>query len=140
MKYSKSKVRELLDKGIHILKIEHTEEFTELVKGLYPYDKWLSSNSIASVEGYYLVTSRNSSNRWFWTDFETDRTVILFSEIEKDEVIWLGKDMQFLDWKGEWQSCASGFTTKYRLKPKKSDKELEIERLAEELGYNLTKK
>jgi malate synthase len=138
MKYSKREVRELLDKGTHVLKIEHTDEFTELVKELYPKDKWLYTNPITLVEGYYLVTSGNSNERWHWSRLELGRTVILLSEIEK--VIWNCKDMQFR-WSGvDWNDCDANSTIEYRLKPKKSDNELELERLAEELGYNLTKK
>ena len=137
MKYSKREVRELLDKGTHVLKIEHTDEFTELVKELYPKDNWLERNSIKQARGYYLISPGDYVDEWYWEDFKTDRKVILFSEIEKEEAVWNGKDMQFLN-SGKWHDCTSD--AKYRLKPKKSDGELELERLAEELGYNLTKK
>ena len=140
MKYSKREVRELLDKGTHVLKIEHTDEFTELVKELYPKDNWLERNSIKQARGYYLISPGDYVDEWYWEDFKTDRKVILFSEIEKDEVIWNCKDMQFR-WSGvDWNDCDANSTIEYRLKPKKSDGELELERLAEELGYNLTKK
>lgn len=138
MKYSKREVRELLDKGTHVLKIEHTDEFTELVKELYPKDNWLYTNPITLVEGYYLVTSGNSNERWHWTDFELGSTVILLSEIEK--VIWNGNDMQFRLGREDWVDCGADFNIEYRMKPKKSDGELLLETLAEELGYNLTKK
>ena len=137
MKYNKREIRELLDKGNHVLKIEHTEEFVELLKELYPKDNWFEMYTIKQVVGYYLIPSKTCINEWYWTDFILRRTVILFSEIEKDEVIWNGNDMQFLN-SGKWHDCTSD--AKYRLKPKKSDGELELERLAEELGYNLTKK
>ena len=140
MKYSKREVRELLDKGTHVLKIAHTEEFVELLKELYPKDKWLERNSINAAEGYYLISSIYGGDGWYLQDFELGRTVILFSEIEKDEVIWNCKDMQFR-WSGvDWNDCDANSTIEYRLKPKKSNNELELERLAEELGYNLTKK
>jgi hypothetical protein len=139
MKYSKSKVRELLDNGTHILKIEHAEGFTELVKELYPKDNFLEMNPIRDAGGHYLITSRTYVDEWYWTDFETDCTVILFSEIEKDEVIWNSEDMQMRREGEQWFDCIANLY-QYRLKPKKSDSELLLETLAEELGYNLTKK
>ena len=137
MKYSKREIRELLDKGTHVLKIEHTEEFVELLKELYPKDNWFEMYTIKQVVGYYLIPSKTCINEWYWTDFILRRTVILFSEIEKEEVIWNCKDMQFLSSNGNWKDLPGYYSTQYRLKPKKH---LEIERLAEELGYNLIKK
>jgi hypothetical protein len=140
MKYSKREVRELLDNGTHILKIEHTEDFTELVKELYPKDNFLEMNPIRHAGGHYLITSITYVDEWYWTDFETDRTAILFSEIEKDEVVWNGNDMQFRLLGDDWADCGADFNIEYRMKPEKSHKELLLEALAEELGYNLTKK
>ena len=140
MKYSKREVRDLLNKKTHVLKIEHTEEFTELVKELYPKDNWFEINTIKQVGGCYLITSGTCIDEWYWSDFETERTVILFSDIEKDEVIWNCKNMQFR-WSGvDWNDCDADSTIEYRLKPKKSDSELLLESLAEKLGYNLIKK
>jgi hypothetical protein len=140
MKYSKREVRDLLDNKTHVLKIEYTEEFAELVKELYPKDNWFEINTIKQAEGCYLITSRTYIDQWYWSNFETERTVILFSDIEKDEVIWNCKDMQFR-WSGvDWNDCDADSTIEYRLKPKKSSSELLLETLAEELGYNLIKK
>jgi len=139
MKYSKREVRELLDNGTHILKVDCTERFTELVKGLYPKDNYFEMNTIKNVGGCYLMTSINYRYEWYWTSLEKDRTVILFSDIEKDEVVWLGNELQwYAEDAKKWIDAP--INTKYRLRPKKSDDELELERLAEELGYNLTKK
>lgn len=140
MKYSKTGVKELLDNNTHVLKIEHTEDFTKLVKELYPKDNWLAKHPIDYAEGYYLIKSADNNERWSWTDFETDRIVILFSEIEKEEVIWLHNEMQVRFIGSEWVDCNDYSSIEYRLKPKKCNKELELEKLAEELGYELKKK
>jgi hypothetical protein len=128
MKYSKREVRELLDKGTHVLKIEHTDEFKVFVLDLYT---GIDSNyNMFHYDDWYLGCNK-------FQLFTNGSEVILFSEIEKEEGVWNGNDMQFF-MNGKWSNCGS--STKYRFKPKKSDKELELERLAEELGYNLTKK
>ena len=137
MKYSKREVRDLLDNKTHVLKIEFSEEFAELVKELYPKDKWLEKNTIKQVEGCYLITSGTCIDEWYWSDFETERTVILFSDIEREEVILKYNEIQFLSSNGNWKDLPGHYSTQYRLKPKKH---LELERLAEELGYNLIKK
>jgi hypothetical protein len=131
MKYSKREVRELLDKGTHVLKIEHTDEFKVFVLDLYT---GIDSNyNMFHYDDWYLGCNK-------FQLFTNGSEVILFSEIEKEEGIWNSEDMQYMDAVGNWIDIDKHFSIKYRLKTKKSDKELELERLAEELGYNLTKK
>jgi len=130
MKYSKSKVRELLDNGTHILRIENNEEFKSFALSLY--SGICSDYNMFAYDQWYLGCNKIQL-------FTNGSEVILFSEIE-EEVIWNGNDMQFRLGGVDWTDCGDDFNVEYRMKPKKSDNELELERLAEELGYNLTKK
>jgi hypothetical protein len=49
------------------------------------------------------------------------------------------EDMQYMDVVGNWIDIDKHFFQLNTDETKKSDKELELERLAEELGYNLNK-
>jgi hypothetical protein len=134
MKYTKEEVKILLVKNTHVLYSDKSDELKQLLMDIFPKDKFFQNGGTFDEIGLYIFFK----SQWFFGLNANGRIVIHLRDI-LEEVIWKSEDMEYLDWKGRWKDCDPSFETRYRLKPK-SDKELELERLAEELGYNLTKK
>lgn len=135
MKYTKEEVKGLLVKNTHVIYSDKSDELKELLMEIFPEDKFFQNGGTFDDRNLYITLG----SQWFFDNNAYSRIVIHLRDI-LEEVIWHSENMEYLDWQGEWKSCAGTFKTEYRLATKKSDKELQMERLAEELGYNLTKK
>jgi hypothetical protein len=131
MKYSKREVRDLLCKGTHVLCSDNSDGLKNILIDMFPEDRFFQNGGTFSVMDLYI----SFKSEWGFSSSAEGRVVIHLKDIV-EEVIWLGSEVQIkLISSDDWHNCSEMHV--YRLKP---NKELELEILAEELGYNLTKK
>ena len=125
MIYTKEEVKSLLEKGTHVIYNDGSDGVRDLLIELYPEDKYFQKGGSANSDYEYISFKK----QWFFEYEAEGRVVIHLRDIKCLELqVWNSILKEWVDYDG---------LHKFRLKP---NRDSELERLAEELGYNLIKK